>query len=89
MSVAKLGRKCQHCGVEKTPQWRAGPDGPKTLCNACGVRYKSGRLVPEYRPANSPTFSRKLHSNLHRKVLEMRRQKQMTGFLVMKPMDKG
>ncbi|XP_061960209.1 GATA transcription factor 1-like isoform X2 [Populus nigra] len=89
VSVAKLGRKCQHCGVEKTPQWRAGPDGPKTLCNACGVRYKSGRLVPEYRPANSPTFSSKLHSNSHRKVVEMRRQKQMMGLLVAKPMDKG
>ncbi|KAJ6702248.1 GATA TRANSCRIPTION FACTOR 1 [Salix koriyanagi] len=89
VSVPKMGRKCQHCGVEKTPQWRAGPDGPKTLCNACGVRYKSGRLVPEYRPANSPTFSSKLHSNSHRKVVEMRRQKQMMGFLVKKPMDKG
>ena len=22
-----------------TPVWRAGPYGPKTLCNACGVRY--------------------------------------------------
>lgn len=73
-----MGRKCQHCGVEKTPQWRAGPLGPKTLCNACGVRYKSGRLVPEYRPANSPTFCSELHSNSHRKVVEMRRQKQMT-----------
>ncbi|XP_020253987.1 GATA transcription factor 5-like [Asparagus officinalis] len=40
-------RKCKHCGVSKTPQWRAGPTGPKTLCNACGVRYKSGRLFPE------------------------------------------
>ncbi|KAE8685589.1 self-incompatibility family protein [Hibiscus syriacus] len=72
-----MGRKCQHCGAEKTPQWRAGPLGPKTLCNACGVRYNSGRLVPEYRPASSPTFSSKLHSNSHRKILEMRRHKQL------------
>lgn len=70
-----IGRKCQHCGVDKTPQWRAGPTGPKTLCNACGVRYKSGRLFPEYRPANSPTFAADLHSNSHRKVLEMRKQR--------------
>lgn len=83
-----IGRKCQHCGAEKTPQWRAGPLGPKTLCNACGVRYKSGRLVPEYRPASSPTFSGELHSNSHRKILEMRRHKQL-GFSAMKPMDKG
>ncbi|TYH01612.1 hypothetical protein ES288_A09G073200v1 [Gossypium darwinii] len=82
-----MGRKCQHCGAEKTPQWRAGPLGPKTLCNACGVRYKSGRLVPEYRPASSPTFSSRLHSNSHRKILEMRRHKQL-GFPSMKPMDK-
>ncbi|XP_009606887.1 GATA transcription factor 1-like isoform X2 [Nicotiana tomentosiformis] len=72
---ASIGRRCQHCGVDKTPQWRAGPMGPKTLCNACGVRYKSGRLLPEYRPANSPTFSADLHSNSHRKVLEMRKQR--------------
>ncbi|XP_076928233.1 GATA transcription factor 9-like [Bidens hawaiensis] len=71
------GRKCLHCATDKTPQWRTGPLGPKTLCNACGVRYKSGRLVPEYRPASSPTFVLAKHSNSHRKVLELRRQKEM------------
>ena len=70
-------RRCSHCGVQKTPQWRTGPLGAKTLCNACGVRYKSGRLLPEYRPACSPTFSNELHSNHHRKVLEMRRKKEL------------
>jgi len=69
-------RRCRHCGVQKTPQWRAGPEGAKTLCNACGVRYKSGRLLPEYRPACSPTFVSDIHSNSHRKVLEMRRKKE-------------
>ncbi|KAL9252417.1 GATA transcription factor 1-like protein [Drosera capensis] len=79
-----IGRKCQHCLSETTPQWRLGPNGPKTLCNACGVRYKSGRLVPEYRPANSPTFSSKLHSNSHRKIMEMRKKQMMdTGDLGM------
>ncbi|KAE9606663.1 hypothetical protein Lal_00026154 [Lupinus albus] len=72
-------RRCSHCGVQKTPQWRTGPLGAKTLCNACGVRFKSGRLLPEYRPACSPTFSTELHSNHHRKVLEMRRKKEGTG----------
>ncbi|KAK7315500.1 hypothetical protein VNO77_34050 [Canavalia gladiata] len=65
-------RKCLHCEITKTPQWRAGPMGPKTLCNACGVRYKSGRLFPEYRPAASPTFCPAVHSNSHKKVIEMR-----------------
>ena len=70
-------KKCLHCSTEKTPQWRTGPDGPKTLCNACGVRFKSGRLVPEYRPAASPTFVPSQHSNSHRKVLQLRRQKEV------------
>ncbi|KAK4743668.1 hypothetical protein SAY87_009980 [Trapa incisa] len=65
-------RRCSHCLSQRTPQWRAGPLGPKTLCNACGVRYKSGRLLPEYRPAKSPTFISFLHSNSHKKVMEMR-----------------
>ncbi|XP_050258921.1 GATA transcription factor 4-like [Quercus robur] len=62
-------RKCSHCEAEETPQWREGPLGPKTLCNACGVRYKSGRLVPEYRPAASPTFDVFKYSNFHKKIL--------------------
>ncbi|WJX61047.1 Transcription factor GATA-6, variant 2 [Trifolium repens] len=79
VSAPAAPRRCSHCGVTKTPQWRTGPLGAKTLCNACGVRYKSGRLLPEYRPACSPTFSSELHSNHHRKVLEMRRKKEVVG----------
>ncbi|GAX85790.1 hypothetical protein CEUSTIGMA_g13205.t1 [Chlamydomonas eustigma] len=33
------GIACTSCGAKVTPVWRAGPQGPKTLCNACGVRY--------------------------------------------------
>ncbi|KAM7278031.1 hypothetical protein ACFE04_005165 [Oxalis oulophora] len=70
----QVTRKCTHCETTKTPQWREGPMGPKTLCNACGVRYRSGRLLPEYRPASSPTFVPTFHSNSHRKVVEMRKK---------------
>ncbi|KAK8641494.1 hypothetical protein V6N13_010896 [Hibiscus sabdariffa] len=66
--------KCMHCEITETPQWREGPMGPKTLCNACGVRYRSGRLFPEYRPAASPTFVPSVHSNSHKKVVEMRKR---------------
>ncbi|GJN20783.1 hypothetical protein PR202_gb08202 [Eleusine coracana subsp. coracana] len=70
-------RRCLHCGAERTPQWREGPEGPGTLCNACGVRYRAvGRLAPEYRPLSSPTFCPELHSNRHRRVLEMRRPRE-------------
>ncbi|KAL9233350.1 hypothetical protein vseg_008365 [Gypsophila vaccaria] len=64
--------KCTHCQTTRTPQWREGPLGPKTLCNACGVRFKSGRLLPEYRPMASPTFNRDEHSNWHKQVLKIR-----------------
>ncbi|KAL0214260.1 hypothetical protein P9112_006444 [Eukaryota sp. TZLM1-RC] len=30
---------CHRCGTTETPEWRKGPDGPKTLCNACGLAY--------------------------------------------------
>ncbi|QLG71282.1 hypothetical protein HG535_0B03210 [Zygotorulaspora mrakii] len=32
--------KCLHCSATDTPEWRKGPRGPATLCNACGLFYK-------------------------------------------------
>ena len=31
--------KCHSCGIRETPEWRRGPDGARTLCNACGLHY--------------------------------------------------
>lgn len=36
--------RCDFCETTETPLWRAGPRGPKTLCNACGVKWKKGKL---------------------------------------------
>ncbi|XP_073013743.1 GATA transcription factor 7-like [Typha latifolia] len=66
------GRKCMHCSTTDTPQWRGGPEGPGTLCNACGIRYKSNRLLPEYRPTTSPDFKQNKHSNRHKYIIDMR-----------------
>ncbi|KAI0822720.1 hypothetical protein BC628DRAFT_1326521 [Trametes gibbosa] len=30
---------CVTCGRTDSPEWRKGPMGPKTLCNACGLRW--------------------------------------------------
>ncbi|EPE09597.1 zinc finger white collar 2 protein wc-2 [Ophiostoma piceae UAMH 11346] len=30
---------CNDCGTLDSPEWRKGPGGPKTLCNACGLRW--------------------------------------------------
>ncbi|WFD29474.1 aspartyl aminopeptidase [Malassezia sp. CBS 17886] len=45
-------KSCGACGKTKTPMWRRGPKGPSQLCNACGARWKAGRLVvPDEAPA--------------------------------------
>ncbi|OVA18733.1 zinc finger protein [Macleaya cordata] len=45
-----LARRCANCDTTSTPLWRNGPRGPKSLCNACGIRYKK-----EERRASSTT----------------------------------
>ncbi|KAI8324750.1 hypothetical protein GQ54DRAFT_295920 [Martensiomyces pterosporus] len=32
-------KTCKSCGTDSSPEWRKGPTGHKTLCNACGLRY--------------------------------------------------
>lgn len=34
-------RVCRDCGTTDSPEWRKGPAGRKTLCNACGRGYIS------------------------------------------------
>ncbi|CAH8388009.1 unnamed protein product [Eruca vesicaria subsp. sativa] len=36
-------KTCADCGTSKTPLWRGGPAGPKSLCNACGIRNRKKR----------------------------------------------
>ncbi|KAG0362644.1 hypothetical protein BG005_004761 [Podila minutissima] len=31
--------RCMSCDSSDTPEWRRGPDGARTLCNACGLHY--------------------------------------------------
>lgn len=52
--------RCHSCNREETPEWRRGPDGARTLCNACGLHYakltrkmgadKASFLVSNLRP---------------------------------------
>ncbi|THU79871.1 hypothetical protein K435DRAFT_638677, partial [Dendrothele bispora CBS 962.96] len=32
-------QSCLVCKATSTPEWRRGPMGPRTLCNACGLVY--------------------------------------------------
>uniref|UniRef100_A0A6T6LUB3 GATA-type domain-containing protein n=1 Tax=Rhodosorus marinus TaxID=101924 RepID=A0A6T6LUB3_9RHOD len=61
------GRKCTVCARTETPLWRAGPHGPKTLCNACGVRWKKGKLSGYPPPAESIRVTKKIDKKQNRK----------------------
>jgi PAS domain S-box-containing protein len=37
---------CTDCGTLDSPEWRKGPNGPKTLCNACGCKSISHSIIP-------------------------------------------
>ncbi|KAK8970687.1 GATA transcription factor 1 [Platanthera guangdongensis] len=74
-NVVKEKRKCKQCGTEETSQWRAGPDGMKSLCNACGLRYrKSDKRARDNRQSRSATSSADAQSNSNRKAKETRHQ---------------
>ncbi|KAI8331483.1 hypothetical protein BC941DRAFT_438494 [Chlamydoabsidia padenii] len=34
-----VGQQCHYCHTSVTPEWRRGPGGARTLCNACGLHY--------------------------------------------------
>ncbi|KAG6489396.1 hypothetical protein ZIOFF_050665 [Zingiber officinale] len=38
--------RCLRCGINAnaTPHMRRGPDGPRTLCNACGIAWTKGKM---------------------------------------------
>ncbi|GLJ18987.1 hypothetical protein SUGI_0339460 [Cryptomeria japonica] len=36
----ELAKWCSTCHTTGTPLWRSGPNGAKSLCDACGIRYK-------------------------------------------------
>lgn len=39
----EIKRRCTDCQTTRTPCWRGGPAGPRTLCNACGIRQRKKR----------------------------------------------
>ncbi|GAA5988507.1 hypothetical protein JCM10908_003594 [Rhodotorula pacifica] len=55
---SNANRICQNCGRTDSPEWRSGPNGNKTLCNACGLRWaksqKQGSQGSSGSPSNSP-----------------------------------
>ncbi|KAF3775976.1 putative GATA transcription factor 22 [Nymphaea thermarum] len=79
-STTNFVRVCVFCNTSKTPLWRGGPHGPKSLCNACGIRYRKARRAlaaaavvtdsSAHFPANPPILA------LNRLDLMTKRRKQ-------------
>ncbi|KAE8209431.1 hypothetical protein CF327_g6589 [Tilletia walkeri] len=56
MKQTQGGQKtCQSCGTTNSPEWRRGPTGHKTLCNACGLRYSRSVLRAKKRAEKRKT----------------------------------
>ncbi|GAV49426.1 hypothetical protein ZYGR_0P00690 [Zygosaccharomyces rouxii] len=60
--------RCLHCSSTETPEWRKGPSGPTTLCNACGLFYK--KLIKKFgeEVATSIMKSRQTEDPQNRKI---------------------
>ncbi|KAI1317547.1 hypothetical protein EDD11_008241 [Mortierella claussenii] len=51
-------KQCAYCGVTSTPTWRRGPGGPHTLCNACGVKWRQGKIFIDPADKTAPVKAR-------------------------------
>ena len=63
---------CIQCGTTKTPMWRNSPQGPKTMCNACGVKLQraQNKLRAQALAAGEPepVFPAAIGAPRHRKA---------------------
>ncbi|KAE8655995.1 GATA transcription factor 20 [Hibiscus syriacus] len=56
-----LARRCANCDTTSTPLWRNGPRGPKSLCNACGIRFKKEERRASAANANASIAEQQYH----------------------------
>jgi len=73
------GKVCEYCGGSETPMWRRGPSGKGSLCNKCGVKWKSGKIykgepIPSQSASNTAASSVVSTPNINSQT-KMKRQK--------------
>ncbi|KAF7814663.1 GATA transcription factor 28 isoform X1 [Senna tora] len=56
---------CRHCGINEknTPMMRRGPEGPRTLCNACGLMWANKGTLKDLTKAPLPGQNPSLNRN--------------------------
>lgn len=66
--TAAIVKVCANCTTCIAPEWRRGPDGKRSLCNACGLFYK--KLVNRYgeRDADIIYYYRQIGDTIDRTV---------------------
>ncbi|KAJ0244381.1 GATA transcription factor 15 [Hirschfeldia incana] len=69
-------KSCAICGTSKTPLWRSGPTGPKSLCNACGIRNKKKKSTVVKKKKNH-NGNPKLGDSLKQRLVELGKEVMM------------
>lgn len=72
----KAVAKCAQCRLAQTPEWRTGPMGPRTLCNACGLFYL--KLAKKFgtRDAALVLVYKKRNGLVSERILPLEKEKQ-------------
>ena len=79
----KRGRKkkasavCKQCLLTQTPEWRCGPNGSRTLCNACGLYYLKLKKKFGSKEAGQIFGYKKRHNQVHVRVVPTSQEKHM------------
>ncbi|KAJ4886665.1 GATA transcription factor 17 [Raphanus sativus] len=81
-SSSETKRTCVDCGTFKTPLWCGGPAGPKSLCNACGIKSRKKRqaapgIKPEKKIRKSNSSDSDLSLDHHRNNYKNKIRKMM------------
>ncbi|KAL6564142.1 hypothetical protein OROMI_015592 [Orobanche minor] len=65
-------KSCSGCQTTRTPLWRGGPAGPKSLCNACGIKYNKKRRQLLGLATSGKTIRKKKRSKVVNRSSEVR-----------------
>ncbi|XP_040997861.1 putative GATA transcription factor 22 [Juglans microcarpa x Juglans regia] len=80
-STNSNARVCADCNTTTTPLWRGGPRGPKSLCNACGIRQRKARraMAEAAAAANGMGVAPDISSKKKKKINKLHKKENKSG----------